>query len=494
MPMQALNTHLGQAAQAVTEAALPLQAAKYTVQGGASFEKLLQKEVFMRSAKTGEGALESGFHSANTVSRTEDTHTPAKSEAAEKTRSYNEADDVKDTPELKRPQTDEKSAEAAAESEQPEPDRQTGVQQEERKVPSAEEAASKKAAGEKNVARADVLSEEYQRGVQIETQNQSHFPDTAQKPDSVLSAKKAVTSEEELLQSLKTGEQDSGSQNLEAAAFSFVQTENPAPVKTKLKGVSKNTGTGSNEDVLPAGKLRGTAGITKELSLPEIPAITVRDERTKIDAAQEKKQGMLSSVRFDGKGNAQADVFFSVPDGSKTAPGTVLSAKDGTLSSSAQVKEQKTASFASMLSNEIRSNAADLVKTGSIILRDGNRGSINLILHPEELGNVKIRLQLSDNILTGRITVASEEAYHAFKANIASLTEAFASNGFDTTGFDLSWSGQDADGAAGERNSQEKGTPRHPFAFRYDEQSSGVDADTADSRTFESRPYVNLIA
>ena len=146
--------------------------------------------------------------------------------------------------------------------------------------------------------------------------------------------------------------------------------------------------------------------------------------------------------------------------------------------------------FASLLSDRIKNSADDFVKAGSIILRDGNRGSINLILHPEELGNVKIRLQISDNILTGRITVASEEAYNAFKSNIAALTEAFASNGFDTAGFDLSWSGQNDgrhDGNADTRN---------PFAFRYDEQTAfaAEDNDSEALFRYDARPSVNLIA
>lgn len=217
----------------------------------------------------------------------------------------------------------------------------------------------------------------------------------------------------------------------------------------------------------------------------------MRDERTKAShSAEDKKQNLSASIRYDGKGNAQADLFFNAPDASKAGTAFPAGVKDGILSSRAPEQAQAQARFTSMLSAEIRANAADLVKAGSIVLRDGNKGTINLTLHPEELGNVKIRLQISDNILTGRITVASEEAYNAFKSNIAALTEAFASNGFDTAGFDLSWSGQNDgrhDGNADTRN---------PFAFRYDEQTAFAveDNDSEALFRYDARPSVNLIA
>ena len=101
----------------------------------------------------------------------------------------------------------------------------------------------------------------------------------------------------------------------------------------------------------------------------------------------------------------------------------------------------KEVNFGAMLSNQLQNNATELVRTGSIILRDGNVGTINLILHPEELGNVKISLELNDKMVSAQIRVASEEAFQAFKESIASLKQAFADSGFDTGSFDLSWAG-----------------------------------------------------
>ena len=111
-------------------------------------------------------------------------------------------------------------------------------------------------------------------------------------------------------------------------------------------------------------------------------------------------------------------------------------------SSSTQTAAANGSNFQSMLANAIQENAPDFVKAGNIVLRDGNQGAINLILRPEALGNVKISLSLSDKVITGQITVQSQEAYNAFKDSIDSLKAAFAQNGFEAQGFDLNFAGQ----------------------------------------------------
>lgn len=103
--------------------------------------------------------------------------------------------------------------------------------------------------------------------------------------------------------------------------------------------------------------------------------------------------------------------------------------------------EGKTQNFASMLSEELRANSADLVKTGHIVLKDNNQGLIRLTLHPETLGNVRISLDLSDRKISGKIIVSSREAYEAFNENLDGLSKAFVEGGFESAGFDLSWSG-----------------------------------------------------
>lgn len=106
-------------------------------------------------------------------------------------------------------------------------------------------------------------------------------------------------------------------------------------------------------------------------------------------------------------------------------------------SSSSQAAGANGSTFQSMLQNSIQANASDIVKAGSIVLKDNNQGSINMILKPESLGNVKVSLAVSDKVITGNIIVHSQEAYDAMKNSIDSLKEAFAKNGFEAAELNL---------------------------------------------------------
>ncbi len=185
----------------------------------------------------------------------------------------------------------------------------------------------------------------------------------------------------------------------------------------------------------------------------DTPLIQVVDERSAVEVENKESGNFVSSVAYDGNGNAEMTLNLAGQNGEMVA-GAGFEAKAGEASKS---------TFASMLSTEIKNNAGDFVKNGLITLRDGNRGSINLILHPDELGNVKIRLELSDKILTGKIIVSSEEAYGAFKNNIETLRQAFIDSGFENAGLELAFaSSENGDEAAGQEKQKE-----NPKAYVY---------------------------
>lgn len=158
--------------------------------------------------------------------------------------------------------------------------------------------------------------------------------------------------------------------------------------------------------------------------------IVVQDLRTAaengVTEASLKDGNFVTTV---SQGEGTADITLQLAQGTETSGNTSVATGS------------KETNFSAMLSNQLQNNATELVQTGSIILRDGNVGTINLILHPEELGNVKISLELNDKTVSAQIKVASEEAFQAFKESIASLKQAFADSGFDTGSFDLSWAG-----------------------------------------------------
>ena len=495
--MQALYTHLEQPFTQGPPKGISVQGLNTLFQGESSFEKLLKQTAYSQDLKAKEGPPEqTSVRTLQTEERSRETAEPASAQESKADSPSAEKNAVHNA--------EKNAAEPAAENER------------HRAADEAEKSALKESVSEehgdgKSSLRADRSGKTSHLG--SEKAGEAELAEKAAKTaqaqnkgeggeegaDALLAAadaaqtgKTAVLPGENLeFDTAEKAETESVPDwEHEALAASFVQGADTRSLKAGRKEDAFSQKARENQE-FSVQSAQKAQNVKREAYLSEIPSVIVRDERTKAPhSAEDKKQNLSASIRYDGKGSAQADLFLNAPDASKAGTAFPAAVKDGILSSRAPEQAQAQARFTSMLSAEIRANAADLVKAGSIVLRDGNKGTINLTLHPEELGNVKIRLQISDNILTGRITVASEEAYNAFKSNIAALTEAFASNGFDTAGFDLSWSGQNDgrhDGNADTRN---------PFAFRYDEQTAfaAEDNDSEALFRYDARPSVNLIA
>ncbi len=88
---------------------------------------------------------------------------------------------------------------------------------------------------------------------------------------------------------------------------------------------------------------------------------------------------------------------------------------------------------------------SELVKTTGIILRDGG-GEIRLVLKPESLGSVRIRMNLVDNGIEGRIIVDTPAVKQVFDGSIDALARALTAQGFQSASIEVSVGGQNADG------------------------------------------------
>jgi flagellar hook-length control protein FliK len=104
--------------------------------------------------------------------------------------------------------------------------------------------------------------------------------------------------------------------------------------------------------------------------------------------------------------------------------------------------------FQSLLAERMRDAwNGEIVQSAHIVLKDGDVGTIRLRLRPESLGNVKIELNLSDNNISGRITVESDAAKSAFEKNMNELSDAFKQGGFDSAKLEVAVGGGSSDGA-----------------------------------------------
>ena len=149
---------------------------------------------------------------------------------------------------------------------------------------------------------------------------------------------------------------------------------------------------------------------------------TVIDQRTESTASEK--------VAASEEGGASENSL-----GTNLDSGNLFASQES--ASPVQTAQNSGETFTQMLSQQIQNGAPDFVKAGNILLKDNNTGSINMVLKPENLGNVKVSLELSDKILSGQIVVQSREAYEAFRQSMDTLKQAFQNNGFENANLNL---------------------------------------------------------
>lgn len=213
-------------------------------------------------------------------------------------------------------------------------------------------------------------------------------------------------------------------------------------------------------DAEEAGTLEGLDSKSeKKFFLDKDKKIAVQDLRSENSAQKpDEKSGKsmkssteISEIYRNEKNNPQVTMDFAA------------NAQQNIGSLNNQVAGSAGSNFQAMLANQIQENAGEIVKAGNIVLKDNDVGSIKLILHPESLGNVKIDLQVNEKNISGKIIVASQEAFNAFKETAENLKQAFVQSGFESAGLELSLANQNF---AGNHSGENQNNPAAEFAMR----------------------------
>ena len=87
---------------------------------------------------------------------------------------------------------------------------------------------------------------------------------------------------------------------------------------------------------------------------------------------------------------------------------------------------------------------SELIRASNLVLRDGG-GEIRLVLKPDSLGSVRIRMNLVDNKIEGRIIVDTSAVKQVMDQSIDALSRALTAGGFQTDSLEVSVGGQNAD-------------------------------------------------
>jgi hypothetical protein len=112
---------------------------------------------------------------------------------------------------------------------------------------------------------------------------------------------------------------------------------------------------------------------------------------------------------------------------------------------------------------------SELMRATGIILRDGG-GEIRLVLKPESLGSIRIRMNLVDNAIEGRIIVENPAVKQVLDGSLDSLARALTAQGFQSASLEVAVGGQGSDNGRPEQQ---------PTAVRRQESVEGFERSLA---------------
>lgn len=137
--------------------------------------------------------------------------------------------------------------------------------------------------------------------------------------------------------------------------------------------------------------------------------------------------------------------------------------------------------------NSFQAMTDQIVKQTGILLKNDNAGEIRLVLKPEHLGKLRIKINMVNNNLAGKIFVQNHEALRLVQQNLASLYRALRDSGFTTTQLNVSVGGR-------EQEERSKDRPSPLPSVRAIQGVSGFDTHIPGPETMSAlHSMVNLV-
>ncbi len=117
---------------------------------------------------------------------------------------------------------------------------------------------------------------------------------------------------------------------------------------------------------------------------------------------------------------------------------------------------------------------SELVRASHLVLKDGG-GEIRLVLKPESLGSVRVRMNMVDNSIEGRIIVDSSAIKHVLDGSVDALRRALTAEGFQMGSLQVSVGGQDAQSDPRREQEQEPAEIRRIAARGFERSVPGAE-------------------
>ena len=138
---------------------------------------------------------------------------------------------------------------------------------------------------------------------------------------------------------------------------------------------------------------------------------------------------------------------------------------------------------------------SEIVRQVKVVLNRADAGEIRINLRPEHLGRVRVRIQMEDNRLSGRIFVESAVAREAFRSALDGLQVKLVESGFGAADLELAWDQQSTADPRDSQGGRENGTGRGLNGGPASESAAG-EFEARDALSLDGAPgqaRVNLV-